>query len=379
MFKARRFIALVFLSVCLSGIAALGLDDRPTAQSRLIAPWTPPAIAHVSSQAAVQDVPVVGMTVSDMEAAVQFYSEVLTFNKISDIELFGPEVDALQGVFGVRMHVVRLQLGREVIELTEYLTQGGRPIPIDSRSNDLWFQHMAIVVSDMDAAYRRLRDFKVQHVSTAPQRLPDSLPAAAGIEAFYFQDSDRHTLELIAFPPDKGDPRWQENREDLFLGIDHTAIAVADTAQSLAFYQDLLGFAVAGESFNFGAEQERLNNVFGARLHISGLTVGQGMAVELLEYLSPSHGRSYPADSTPLDHWHWDITMLVDDVAAVTERLVAVGVPLVSSHWVHTAETPYPFRRAVMVRDPDGHALRLIEPENNDVSRSQEAVAITDE
>ncbi|MEO0490235.1 MAG: VOC family protein [Cyanobacteria bacterium J06659_2] len=308
----------------------------------------------------VQAVPTVGMTVSDMEQSIRFYTEVLSFQKISDVEVHGRDYERLQGVFGVRLRRVELQLGDEVIELTQYLTPQGRPIPGDSRSNDLWFQHIAIVVSDMDAAYARLRQFNVQHVSTGPQTLPDSIPAAAGISAFYFQDPDGHNLEIIAYPEDKGDPRWQSN-ESLFLGIDHTAIGVADTATSLAFYQDLLGLEVAGESMNFGTEQEHLNNVFGARLRISGLRAEGGIAVEFLDYLSPATGRPYPADSTPIDLWHWDITMTVADAEAAAQRLQQAGVPFISSGVVELPNNDFGFRKGFLVRDPDGHAVRIIE------------------
>ncbi|MEM9266605.1 MAG: VOC family protein [Cyanobacteria bacterium P01_F01_bin.13] len=301
------------------------------------------------------------MTVSDMDTALRFYSNVLTFEKISDVEVFGREIELLQGIFGVRMRVVQMRLGSEVIELTQYLTPQGQPIPVDSRSNDLWFQHIAIVVSDMDEAYERLRNFNVQHVSTGPQRLPEYIPAAAGIEAFYFQDPDGHNLEIIYFPEGKGNPRWQENNENLFLGIDHTAIGVADTVTSLAFYQDLLGLEVAGASFNYGPEQEHLNNVFGARLHISGLTAGAVIGVEFLDYLSPATGRPYPEDSQPNDLWHWDITMVVKDAAATANRLQHAGVPFISSGLVELPNATLGFRKGFLVRDPDGHAIRVVE------------------
>lgn len=116
------------------------------------------------------------MTVSDMDRAIEFYSTVLSFQKVSDVEVLRTEYEQLQGLFGVRLRVVRMQLGEELIELTEYLTPKGRPIPVDSRSHDRWFQHIAIVVSDMDRAYQQLRRFKVQRTSTAPQRVPDSAP-----------------------------------------------------------------------------------------------------------------------------------------------------------------------------------------------------------
>src|SRR5215469_15750124 len=142
--------------------------------------------------ALVERVDAVGMTVSDMDRAVGFYSNVLTFEKVSDVELAGENYEHLEGVFGLRMRVVRMKLGDEYIELTEYLAPKGRPIPVDSRSNDLWFQHIAIIVSDMDKAYAWLRQNKVEHASSGPQRLPDWNKDAAGISAFYFKDPDEH-------------------------------------------------------------------------------------------------------------------------------------------------------------------------------------------
>ena len=237
----------------------------------------------------------VGMTVSDMNRSVAFYS-ALTFQKISDVEVVGEQYEHLEGVFGARMRIVRMQLGNEYLDLTQYLAPPGRPIPTDSRSNDLWFQHAAIVVRDMDQAFEKLRQLKVQFVSTGPQTLPVSTKAAAGIKAFYFRDPDQHNLEIIYFPPGKGDPRWQEKTDKLFLGIDHTAIGISNTDASLKFYRDLLGLRKAGESENFGTEQEHLNQVFGAHLRITGMRAASGPGIEFLEYLTPRDGRSSPPD-----------------------------------------------------------------------------------
>src|SRR5215216_4915966 len=69
----------------------------------------------------VEQVRAIGMTVSDMHQSVDFYSRVLSFEKISDVEVTGEDYERLQGVFGLRMRVVRMRLGDEFIELTEYL------------------------------------------------------------------------------------------------------------------------------------------------------------------------------------------------------------------------------------------------------------------
>src|SRR5205809_3396766 len=221
--------------------------------------FTQHALAQ-QNPALVGGVDAIGITVSDMDRAVDFYSKVLTFEKISDAEVAGENYEHLEGIFGLRMRVVRMRLGDESIELTEYLTPKGRPIPVDSRSNDLWFQHVAIIVSDIDRAYQLLRQNHVQHASTGPQRLPDWNKNAAGISAFYFKDPDGHTLEILQFPPDKGDPKWHVRTGKLFLGIDHTSIVIGDTDASLKFYRDALGMRIVGTSENYGTEQEHLNN-----------------------------------------------------------------------------------------------------------------------
>ncbi|PYL43213.1 MAG: glyoxalase [Verrucomicrobia bacterium] len=316
--------------------------------------------ALVFAQAPQVAVESVEMTVSDMDRAVEFYS-ALTFEKVSDVEVFGDEFEHLEGVFGARMRIVRMQLGNEHIDLAQYLAPPGRPIPVDSRSNDLWFQHIAIVVRDMDQAFEKLRALKVQFVSTGPQTLPPSIKDAAGIKAFYFRDPDQHNLEIIYFPPGKGDPRWQEKTDNLFLGIDHTAIGIANTESSLRFYRDVLGLRKAGESENFGTEQEHLNQVFGAHLQITGMRAASGPGIEFLEYLTPRDGRPRPVDSKANDLLHWQTTVVASDVDALASKLREAHVRFVSSSVVVMTKEKAGFSKGALVSDPDGHDLLLIQ------------------
>jgi catechol 2,3-dioxygenase-like lactoylglutathione lyase family enzyme len=213
----------------------------------------------------------------------------------------------------------------------------------------------------MDAAYRHLRAHKVTHASSGPQRLPDWNPKAGGIEAFYFRDPDGHALEVIRFPAGKGDPRWQRAADGLFLGIDHTAIVVTDTEASLRFYRDLLGLRVAGESENYGTEQEHLNNVFGARLRITGLRAASGPGVEFLEYLAPRDGRPFPADAKANDLLHWQTRLLTGDAEKAAEAARRGGVPWVSPGAVVLRQEALGFREGVTLRDPTGHVVQLVE------------------
>jgi catechol 2,3-dioxygenase-like lactoylglutathione lyase family enzyme len=322
--------------------------------------WAGPLAAQL-----VHEVGPIGMTVADLDRSIGFYTAVLRFRVVADTEVTGTPYEQLTGVFGVRLRVARLRLGSEEIELTQYLAPEGRPAPVDTRSNDRWFQHIAIVVSDMDSAYRVLRRAKARHASTGPQTLPRSNPAAGGIRAFYFKDPDGHHLELIWFPAGKGDARWQPAESDtdgrpLFQGIDHTAIVVEDTEKSLRFYRDRLGLTVAGESWNSGIEQERLNNVEGARLRITGLRALKGPGIEFLEYLSPRDGRPYPPDARSNDLLHWHTTLRTSGGGGLA-RTAASASP-VSWGIAELPDSALGFRRGLMVRDPDGHVLLLVHP-----------------
>lgn len=312
----------------------------------------------------VQKIESVGFTVSDMDKAIDFYTRILPFEKVSDGETFGTEFEHLSGVFGARVRIVRLKLGDEILELTEYLNSMGRPIPLDSKSNDKWFQHIAIIVSDMDKAFETLRKNKVRFASTAPQTLPKTIPNAAGISAFYFKDFDNHILEILQFPADKGAKKWHDlaNKGRLFLGIDHTAIVVGDSEESMRFYRNSLGLSVAGTSENFGTEQEHLNNVFGAKLHITGLrTKEEGIAVEFLEYFAPRDGKKFPEDTRSNDLWHWQTSFEANEVNPLLNVLTKNKFDFISGGQVDFSGNNLGFKKALLVRDTDGHAVRIVE------------------
>jgi catechol 2,3-dioxygenase-like lactoylglutathione lyase family enzyme len=203
---------------------------------------------------------------------------------------------------------------------------------------------------------------------------------AGGIKAFYFRDPEDHVLEIIWFPPGKGDPKWQrvngssrrkeahssDSSKDqslptsaatsapLFLGIDHTAIVVSDTDRSLDFYTNVLGLRVVGGAHNYGTEQEHLNQVFGARLRITALRAERGPGIEFLEYITPPDGRPLPNDAKANDLVFWRTHLVVDDLPKLSASLQPGGAQFVSNR----SENP----QTQIVRDPDGHALELLPP-----------------
>jgi catechol 2,3-dioxygenase-like lactoylglutathione lyase family enzyme len=302
----------------------------------------------------------VGMTVSDMDRAVAFYSKVLSFNKISDRFEDNVDYQRLENVPGAKARIARMRLGNTFVDLTQYLTPRGKPIPPDSMSNDLWFQHIAIVVSDMEKAYKQLKQNGVHGISDRPQRLPRWNKEAADIEAYYFKDPEGHPLELLHFPADKGDPKWHEKKNVLFLGIDHTAIAVSNTGQSLRFYRSL-GFEERGHSLNYGTEQEHLSGVVGARVRITSLHAPSGPGIELLEYEDPKTGRPMPADEQANDLIHHQTILMTSEMHRTIDTLCNTQVRFVSADVSCERPSIHESKHSVLIRDPDGHGIEVID------------------
>ncbi len=266
----------------------------------------------------------ISRVVADLDRAEAFYRDGLGFRRVAR----GPGETALPsllGLPGATTEEAVLRLGAEEIALVRFDPPGAR-YPADSRSDDLWFQHLAIVVDDMAAAFQHLATQSPRPISTnGPERLP---PRNGSVVAFKFRDPDGHPLELIEFPPGQGRPVWHERagtRPGPFLGIDHSALAAAATARSLRFYRRL-GLRVAARSLNDSAAQSRLDGVPGAQVRVTGLRfpAPTGPGLELLCYTPP--GRPAP---------------LAAANAAVTDWVTLSG------------------RRAEVRRDPDGHIMLL--------------------
>ena len=273
----------------------------------------------------------ISRVVADLDRAVAFYRDGLGFRLASRGPL-DPAVSALLGLPGISTEEAVLRLGDEEIALVRF-DPPGAPYPGSSRSNDRWFQHLAIVVDDMAAAWRRLAAQSPRLISTnGPERLPLRNGAVTAVK---FRDPDGHPLELIQFPPGQGRPAWQRAAgagSRPFLGIDHSAMAVASTARSLRFYRQL-GFRVAARSWNDSPAQSRLDGLHGARVRVTGLRLPSpaGPGLELLRYVPP--GR--PAPALPANALLTDWGTLSAGPAGLKRDLVG------------------------LCRDPDGHIMLL--------------------
>ncbi|NBP33420.1 MAG: VOC family protein, partial [Synechococcaceae bacterium WB6_1B_055] len=92
---------------------------------------------------------------------MNWYCETLGFSAGKREILEGEWLNELIGMPNAVIDRAKLHLGDEEIELWEFQSSTGiqnnnfqsEVIPVDSKSNDLWFQHICIVVKDIEKAF----------------------------------------------------------------------------------------------------------------------------------------------------------------------------------------------------------------------------------
>ncbi len=273
----------------------------------------------------------------DVARLADFYERAFCCRRLDTRYLNGPAFERLLDVSGGALSIT-LALGNEIVELLEF-DRPGHPYP-ETSSSDLTFQHLAIVVRNVDAAYARLS--RLQRWAPISLHGPERLPeASGGVAAFKFRDPEGHPLELLAFPEARLPTNWQQrDRNELWLGIDHSAISVADTDKSVAFYEGL-GLRVASRTINRGKAQAGLDALCEPQVEVTALRPPHIWPhVELLCYWPPAPD---PAMSTASN-----------DISATRLVFQCSGPSRDRQHdRVGTSEC-----------DPDGHRLLLLAPPN---------------
>jgi catechol 2,3-dioxygenase-like lactoylglutathione lyase family enzyme len=298
----------------------------------------------------------VALIVSDLDRAEDDY-----------VRTFGASVDQRDDVESSMTRVLRipqahgrrslLRLGRDWIELLEFMDSAGRPYPPDSTSTDLWFQHVAIIVNDMPDAYQRvMANRRFQPISReGPVRLPDS---SGGVTAFKFRDHDGHPLELLAFPDGRVPGEWRTaNGTGSFLGVDHTAIAISDTARSTRFFSSVFGFSAGTRTENRGPEQDALDDVNDVQVSVTRLAPDRATPrLELLHYHSGTR-RPIPPDTASNDITATHCVVRVASLDATAAALARYGI-LMADRDLMTLRGQV---RAVLTTGPDGHRFLVEE------------------
>ncbi len=214
----------------------------------------------------------VARNVSNLAQMQSFYMQALGFTPLGPAAQ-NPALANLLGVGGVVS--LHLGLGAQQLELTQ-CSPPGAPYPPAAQSNDIFFQHIAIITQDITEAFRRAMRAGAVPISTGgPQRLPAS---SGGVTAWKFRDPEGHPLEFLQF---------STGTKSSATGYDHSAICVVDAGCSVAFYTKL-GLQARHQQLNQGAEQDGLDGLAQVRVEVVAMAPPDAPPhVELLAYHEP--------------------------------------------------------------------------------------------
>jgi catechol 2,3-dioxygenase-like lactoylglutathione lyase family enzyme len=241
-----------------------------------------------------------------------------------------------------------MRLGAERLELVEDRGRVSRQPPAEAARDGSAVARIALAVNDIEQASLWLQR---QHVQGTPEASADARQNTTGVRALSFEDPDGHALEIVEYPAGQGDARWQRPTDRVFLGIDHAALVVGDTDESLRFYRDTLGLRVTARRESDAPEPSSAGTT--GRSRITTLRGGGGPAIELFE--SPA-----PRDARPASQRGSRQTLVVTTDAKL---------PVAGAGWssaenergkiVSIADATLGFRRGVTALDPDGHRVQL--------------------
>ena len=146
----------------------------------------------------------VGITVRDMDKAVEFYRDTLGLKVIGDVTIDGQEASTVTQVPNTTLRAVYLRYKDDPtsppIELLHFIKPGETGTPYPGLANP-GITEVAFWVKDIDKTYEDLRAKGVEFYS-APQLFDLEGEGYGKVKAVYFRDPDGTTLELMQNCPD---------------------------------------------------------------------------------------------------------------------------------------------------------------------------------
>jgi glyoxylase I family protein len=144
----------------------------------------------------------VNIVVSDMARAERFYGEVLGLRRGFERLLEGEWIERVTGLPGATAHCVFYEPeGGGRVELLQYFSPTGEPLPPNRLPQTPGLRHIAFEVEDLDALCERLRAAGVEFVSP-PVEVPFQVADAGRKRLCYFHDPEGVLLEVAEYDPE---------------------------------------------------------------------------------------------------------------------------------------------------------------------------------
>jgi catechol 2,3-dioxygenase-like lactoylglutathione lyase family enzyme len=134
----------------------------------------------------------VGITVTDLDASIAFYCEVVGFRVGLRTQGGGDWFDTLTRNTGADIEIAMLQLGDFTLQLVQYHASGGVTLPL--AHHNVGNPHLSIEVDDVDRRHRTISEAGVHNLTQVVDIM------GTGIRSFYVHDPDGVPVELLQMP-----------------------------------------------------------------------------------------------------------------------------------------------------------------------------------
>ncbi len=292
--------------------------------------------------------------VRDLDVSLEFYRDVLGL-EVGVVTEFAanPAIQAMGDTPGAESRIATLvvpglELGIELIEYRGIERKSQRPHFVDPGAANIAFR-----VRDLDGLFPDVAQFPGVEILTAGGE-PVTIETPNGtMHAVFLQDPDGFVVELA------DSPNLPANAPGghVVAGANFES-TVADMPETIRFYNELLGFDFAAvETFNSNQTMAATAGAPGASFRQSRTRIpGTSVPMTLIEFRGIERqfhsGRTQDPGTTVLQ-------LIVRDVAALSARLAAAGVPIVSID--DKPVEVVPGLDIVIVRDPNGMLLELVQ------------------
>jgi catechol 2,3-dioxygenase-like lactoylglutathione lyase family enzyme len=133
----------------------------------------------------------VGLVVSDLPKALNFWCELMGFVVVSMMEECGPHIDAMMGLKDIRVTTAKLTApDSNLLELLCFHSHPDNPT-WEGKPYSTGFTHIALTVSNMDEIYQRLQKNGVIFPAE-PQFSPDGK-----VKVIYAKGPENVLIELV--------------------------------------------------------------------------------------------------------------------------------------------------------------------------------------
>jgi catechol 2,3-dioxygenase-like lactoylglutathione lyase family enzyme len=292
--------------------------------------------------------------VRDLDVSLAFYRDVLGLEVGVTTEFSpNPAIMAMGNTPGAQSRIATLKvpglaLGIELIEYKDIERRVQTPRFVDPGAANMGFR-----VPDLGALFPAIEQFPGVKILTTGGK-PATIETPNGtVHVVFLQDPDGFVVEIIGGAA----PAAGAAAGNAVVGSAFEP-AVADSAASVEFYNELLGFDFElGAAFNTNQDMAATAGAPGASFRQSRAQIpGTAVPMTLIEFKDIERntlsGRTQDPGTTVLQ-------LVVRDVTALTAKLKAAGVPIVSVDGKPVEVRPG--LKIAIVRDPNNMLLELVE------------------